>query len=46
MPRSAGFWSDRFISLYDLARAFAKRLSAELELMVFDSAGKSVRALT
>jgi len=30
----------------DLARAFAERLSAELELVVFDAAGKSVQALT
>ena len=30
----------------DLARAFAERLSAELELVVFDTAGKSVQALT
>ncbi|GBH25648.1 ABC transporter substrate-binding protein [Burkholderia vietnamiensis] len=29
----------------DLARAFAERLSAELELVVFDAAGKSVQAL-
>ncbi|OZI23096.1 ABC transporter substrate-binding protein [Bordetella genomosp. 9] len=30
----------------DLARAFAKRLGVELELVVFDSAGKSVDAVT
>nr|WP_175800138.1 ABC transporter substrate-binding protein [Burkholderia anthina] len=30
----------------DLARAFAERLSADLELVVFDAAGKSVQALT
>jgi polar amino acid transport system substrate-binding protein len=30
----------------DLARAFAKRLGVELELIVFDSAGKSVDAVT
>ncbi|HEX7933131.1 MAG TPA: ABC transporter substrate-binding protein [Paraburkholderia sp.] len=30
----------------DLARAFAKRLGAELELVVFDAAGKSVQALS
>lgn len=30
----------------DLARAFAKRLGAELELVVFDAAGKSVEAVT
>ncbi|WP_334066216.1 ABC transporter substrate-binding protein [Burkholderia cepacia] len=30
----------------DLARAFAERLSAELELVVFDTAAKSVQALT
>jgi polar amino acid transport system substrate-binding protein len=30
----------------DLARAFAERLSVELELVVFDAAGKSVQALT
>ncbi|HDR9358598.1 TPA: ABC transporter substrate-binding protein [Burkholderia vietnamiensis] len=29
----------------DLSRAFAERLSAELELVVFDAAGKSVQAL-
>jgi polar amino acid transport system substrate-binding protein len=29
----------------DLARAFAERLSVELELVVFDSAGKSVQAV-
>ncbi|HDR9177735.1 TPA: ABC transporter substrate-binding protein [Burkholderia vietnamiensis] len=29
----------------DLARAFAERLSVELELVVFDAAGKSVQAL-
>jgi len=29
----------------DLARAFAKRLNAELELVVFDAAGKSVQAV-
>jgi polar amino acid transport system substrate-binding protein len=30
----------------DLARAFAKRLGVELELVVFDAAGKSVQAVT
>jgi polar amino acid transport system substrate-binding protein len=30
----------------DLARAFAKRLNVELELVVFDSAGKSVQAVS
>ncbi len=30
----------------DLARAFAKRLGVELELVVFESAGKSVEAVT
>lgn len=30
----------------DLARAFAQRLGAELELVVFDAAGKSVDAVT
>jgi polar amino acid transport system substrate-binding protein len=30
----------------DLARAFARRLGVELELVVFDSAGKSVDAVT
>jgi len=30
----------------DLARAFAERLGAELELVVWDSAGKSVEAVT
>ncbi|MGS0894321.1 ABC transporter substrate-binding protein [Burkholderia stagnalis] len=30
----------------DLARAFAARLSAELELVVFDTAGKSVEAVS
>lgn len=30
----------------DLARAFAQRLGVELELVVFDSAGKSVDAVT
>jgi polar amino acid transport system substrate-binding protein len=30
----------------DLARAFAERLSAELELVVFDTAGKSVEAVS
>lgn len=30
----------------DLARVFAKRLGAELELVVFDAAGKSVEAVT
>ncbi|GAB3626286.1 ABC transporter substrate-binding protein [Pandoraea terrae] len=30
----------------DLARAFAERLNVELELMVFDAAGKSVQAVS
>jgi len=30
----------------DLARAFAKRLNVELELVVFDAAGKSVQAVS
>jgi membrane-bound lytic murein transglycosylase MltF len=30
----------------DLARAFAERLSVELELVVFDAAGKSVEAVS
>jgi len=30
----------------DLARAFAQRLGVEIELMVFDAAGKSVQAVT
>lgn len=30
----------------DLAHAFAQRLGAELELVIFDSAGKSVEAVT